>query len=153
MSFGEKLVVIFYRNRSRYWRIKRVLFPSPAEVRFMQIMGAKITIIKRISSRPNNFPLVIVWTLGKALKNAQVKREVRYGKYYVDFANDLNWIIEIDGKAYHMDVVADMDREIYINELLHRHSPYGMRILRVPAFRIYNNPNRVQRDVLEFLTK
>lgn len=148
----KKLVSTFYRTRSRYWRLQRILFPSPAEVRFIELLGGRVVTFNYIKSNKTGFPLALIVSLGRILKQAKFKHEVRYGKYYVDFSNDLNWIIEIDGYAFH-DVVADMDREIYIHEMLTRHSPYGMRILRVPAYRIYNNPSRVQRDVLKFITK
>lgn len=140
----------YYRIRSNYYRLKRLLFPSPAEVRFIELMGGKVLKFTRLKSS-NGFSMVVVFRRSKILKQAKIKREVRYGKYYVDFANDLNWIIEVDGSPYHMDVVADMDREIYINELLHR-NPFGMRLLRIKAPRLWNDKDRLQRDVLKFLS-
>ena len=92
----------------------------------------------------------IVVSLGPVLKHQNVRREVRYGKYFVDFANDLDRIIELDGAAYHQDVVADMDREIYIQELCRRQKREA-RILRIKAYELYNNPTGTQNRVLKFL--
>lgn len=141
----------YYRARSQYWRIKRLLFPSPAETRFIELMGGKVFIIDRLKSS-SGFPMAIVLSRGKILREAKMKREVRYGKHYVDFANDLNWIIELDGTYWHQDIVADMDREIYINEML-RKNPYGMRLLRVRAPRIWNDRTGLQNQIIDFLSK
>lgn len=86
-------------------------------------------------------------SMGKWLNEEKFKREVRYGKYWVDFANDLNRVIEIDGRQWHMDVVADFDRDIYLRE-----KPHNCQIMRVKAVRLWNDKDRVQREVLKFLT-
>lgn len=118
----------------------------------MKLLGAKTFTFGSPKSTRKRFPLTLVLSRGHILQDAKMHREVRFGKYYVDFANDLNWIIEIDGTHWHMDVVADMDREIYINELV-RKSPYGWRLLRIKAPRIWNDPAGVRAQVLEFITK
>lgn len=115
----------------------------------MRLMGARVLTLELIKFN-SNFPASIVISRGKILRKANMRRDVRYGRYYVDFANDLNWVIEVDGAAYHVDVVADFDREVYIKNFLSR-SPFGMRLLRVPAYRIINNPAQVRADVLKFL--
>jgi very-short-patch-repair endonuclease len=140
------LISKYYRYRSRYWQLQRLLFPSPAEVRFIELMGGRCTKIVHVKNHKTKFPLVIVWSLGKTLKRQNYKREVRYGRYYVDFANDLNRIIEVDGAAYHMDVIADMDREIDI-----KGRQPDARFLRVKAYQLYNNSAEVQRKVLTFI--
>ena len=109
-------------------------------------MGGRCTKIVHVKNHKTKFPLVIVWSLGKTLKRQNYKREVRYGRYYVDFANDLNRIIEVDGAAYHMDVIADMDREIDI-----KGRQPDARFLRVKAYQLYNNSAEVQRKVLTFI--
>ena len=153
MSRHVSIAQRYYRLRSQYWRAKRLLFPSPAEVRFMQLMGAHILTPHIYKLRPinkNGFPLCIVISRGKILRQAKLRREVRIGRCYVDFANDLNWIIEIDGTPYHQDVVADFDREVYMREYL-RKQKKDLRILRVPAPRLWHARARVQRDVIAFL--
>ncbi len=135
----------YYRARSRYWQYKRLIFPSPAEVRFVEIMGGRVWRWRR---------LALVVSLGRHLRGGNFRREVRYGRYYVDFANDLNYIIEIDGAKYHQDVVADMEREIYITDHCWKYAPaHGRqaRILRVKAYHVYNNSRKVQDDVLNFM--
>lgn len=82
-----------------------------------------------------------------------MRREYRIGKCYADFGNDINWIIEIDGTAFHRDVVADFDREVYMREFIRARSRglEDLRIMRIGAPRVYNDSARLQRDVLKFL--
>jgi hypothetical protein len=110
----QKLTRTIRKWRGRYRRARRLVFISPAEARFIELMGGKVLVWRRIRDKHTGFPMAYYWNLGKRLKAEGFRREVRYGLYFVDFANDLNRIIEIDGNEYHMDVVADMDREIYI---------------------------------------
>lgn len=64
--------------RKNYYALIRWFFPSPAEKRFMRVMG---------------FWYFIRYT---------VKREYRLGGYYIDFALPREHIVlEIDGKHYH----------------------------------------------------
>lgn len=122
-----------------------MLFPSPAEVRFIELMGGKVYRIKWLKHPRNGFPLAVFWRYGKILGHEKFKREVRIGRYFVDFCNDVGWIVEIDGASYHMNVVADLEREGYIYERGFEHW------LRIPAHRLWRDPNRVQRDTLRFL--
>ncbi len=125
---------------------------SSAEVRFIQLMGGKVFTIHRIKHPQTRRPLRIVWTLGKTLGRENFKREVRYGVYWVDFANDLNRIIEIDGAAYHQDVVADMDRDIYIRQHCYRNArDREARIMRIPAYKMNLQADIVQQNVLQFI--
>jgi very-short-patch-repair endonuclease len=139
----------YLRTRSKYWRLKRLWFPSPAEIRFMQLMGAKVVSIKRLKSS-NGFPMCIVIKRGRVLREAGMKRERRVGKCYVDFGNDIGWAIEIDGTIFHNDVVQDFDREVYMREFLRRQK-LDLRILRIPAYRLWHSRAAVQAEVLEFL--
>lgn len=140
------LVFKFRRIRGRVRRLRRLIYMSPAEARFVELMGGKIWRLKYLRSRHTGFPFTIVVSLGQHLKDERFQREVRFGIYWVDFANDVARIIEIDGRPYHMDVVADMEREIYIKNLVS-----DAKFLRIPAARLYNSPARVQSDVLKFL--
>lgn len=142
----------YYRARSAYRRLKRLAFPSPAETRFIELMGGKVWRLGFIRLG-NGWPLTIILSSGKILRAAKMKREVRYGRYYVDFANDIHWVIEIDGGPWHQDVVAEMDREIYIRDLIRRSTKnrQDLRLLRVPAPRIWNDKTRLQNQVISFL--
>ena len=127
--------------------MRRLFFMSPAEARFIELLGGHVIRIKRIKHPRNGFPLTIYWRMGKILGNEKFKREVRIGKYFVDFCNDLGWIVEIDGRDYHMDVVADLEREGYIIERGFEHW------LRIPAHRLWRDPAQVQRDTLKFFVQ
>lgn len=140
----------FYRARSTYYRLKRLAFPSPAEVKFLELMGARVRTFPYIRAGVRGFPLAIVLSRGKLLRQARLKREVRYGKHYVDFANDIHWVIEIDGSPYHQDVVADFDREVYLRDFLRKHG-HELRLKRIPAPRLWNDRARVQREIIQFL--
>jgi hypothetical protein len=133
----------YYRIRSRVWRMKRIIFPSPAELKFITLMGGKVWQSKYIKW-PGGFPLAIVFSKGKFLREEKVRREVRVGKYFIDFGNDLKYGLEIDGRSYHMDVVAQFDRDIYLYER-------NWKVLHIPAIWLWNNPNKVQQQVLGFL--
>lgn len=144
----KTLAFCYRRWRGRIRRMRRIIYMSPAEARFVILMGGKVITFKRFKHRKNGFPVTIVLSLGKYLKSENFKREVRYGKYFVDFANDVDRIIEIDGWQYHMDVVADFDREIAIKTMRS-----DAKFLRIPAFRMNLEPARVQQEVLEFMYK
>lgn len=135
-------------------RHMRYIFPSPAELRLIELMGGRVFKVKWLRQPRTGFCLAIVLNMGKLFNKERVRREVGYGRYWVDFANDLNRIIEVDGNAYHMDVVADFDREIAIKEMcrkLPNPAAREARILRIKADELWRNPNKVQQKVLGFL--
>lgn len=71
----------------QYGRVKRILFPSPAERKFVEIVGWGWLFIHG------------------------VRREYPVSGYVVDFANPrTKCCIEIDGKKFH-DIVSDYDRD------------------------------------------
>lgn len=109
-------------------------------------MGGHVLRLNKIKHWRSGFPLTIYWRMGKVLRREKFKREVRIGKYFVDFCNDLGWIIEIDGHDYHMDILADLTREGYIRERGFEHW------MRIPAHRLWRDPSRVQQDLLKFLS-
>jgi very-short-patch-repair endonuclease len=123
-----------------------MIFPSPIELEFIELMGGKVVRFTKLRDPRTKFPAAWIVSLGPMMKAQNVHREVRYGKYFVDFSNDLHRIIEIDGSAYHMDVVADMDREIYIKA----RQP-GMRMMRIKTYELRNNKHSVQSRVIDFL--
>lgn len=150
MEFADRIYfrALRWQNVARRWR--RYLFPSPAEMRLIQLMGGKVLTVKFLKDPRTHFPLAIVINRGKLFRREKVRREVGFGPYWVDFANDLNRIIEVDGSPYHMDVVADFDREVYIKDVCWKRKMEA-RFLRIRADELYRNPDRVQQNVVGFL--
>lgn len=112
----------------------------------MRLMGAKIITVDKLKGPGLHFPIAIVISRGKLLRQHKIQREVRCGKHYVDFANDIGWALEVDGKQYHLDVVADFDRDAYLLER-------GWRVLHVQAARIWNDPAGTKAIVLKYLSR
>lgn len=127
--------------------MRRIIYMSPAEARFVILMGGKVLTSKRFKHRKNGFPVTIVLSLGKYLKSENFKREVRYGRFTTDFANDIDRIIEIDSRRWH-DVVADYDRDLYIKD----YCPEA-RILRVTTDDLKRNPKKVKAAVVKFISR
>lgn len=101
---------------------KRLLFPSPAEKKFIEVMGRWF----------------FVWW--------GVKREKRIGSYYVDFVIPRRRLgIEIDGAKYHNNrVIEDWQRDQRIGK-------YGWTIMRIPARDLWREPQKVRARVLKEL--
>lgn len=135
----------YYRLRGRYGKRRRLLFTSPAEVEFVRIMGGWAITIDLIKDVQTGFPLTIM-SLGKLLKSENMEREVRVGRYYADFGNDVMRAIEVDGKRWHNDVVKEMERDEYFHS-------YGWLVIHIKAIDIYRNPDIVRDAVTRFLTK
>ena len=136
----------YFRVRATYFRYTRLYFPSAAEVRLVEIMGGKFLTFKRIRHWQTKRPLTIIYSLGKVLGNEKFGREVRAGRYWVDFMNDLFMGIEVDGAAYHTDVVAQFERDSYLYQR-------GYRIIHIPAIKLWNDPAHVQQTILKFVYK
>lgn len=119
---------------------------SPAEIRFVQIMGGKVIVFDHVKHPRTDFPLAAVVTLGKFLRREKFKREVRVGKHFIDFGNDIKRGIEIDGRDWHMDVIKEMERDEYMAD-------YGWSLLHIQASDLWRAPNVVQRRVLKFISK
>lgn len=144
MSKTQKLVTMFYRTRSSYYRWNRLLFPSAAELRLIEIMGGKYKVFPRIKHWQTKRPFVITFSLGKILQDEKFNREVRVGKIWIDFGNDVGMGIEVDGAEFHRDVVREFEREIYLGTR-------GWRIVHIPAIKLWNNPLAVQQQILSFI--
>jgi very-short-patch-repair endonuclease len=94
----------------------RLLFPSPLEVRFAQIMRGHTFTLPFIKSRKTGFPLTFIWC-GKLLKRELVHREVQAGKCWIDYAVVTPFYkrgIELYSNAWHGDIVRDQEREDYL---------------------------------------
>lgn len=144
----NRLDLYIYKKRAAYRKRMRLLFPSPAEVRFIQLMGGHCTTIKFLRYGPNHFPLVLVWSLGKVLERERIQREVRAGAMFIDFGVVTPYYkrgIEIDGRDFHRDVIKERERDVYVAN----HG--GWKLLHVQADILYREPYRVQNAVLEWL--
>src|SRR5947199_7843920 len=65
---------LYLRWRSERRRKHRLRYPSPAEVRFVRIMGGRSLTVPFIRSVKTGFPLTFVW-LGRVLKRELIERE------------------------------------------------------------------------------
>lgn len=143
VTFGDRLI----RLVQGYRRLNRLLFVSPAEVRFVRVMGGRALNIPFIKSKRMGFCLTFVW-LGKVLKRELIEREVQVGNrhYAIDFATrNASYKKGIDiTSSYYVDVVADQERDDYLRAR-------GWDVLYVKAARVWRDPVGVRRDVLRFL--
>lgn len=138
----------YHYAKKDWWRRNRILFPSPAEVRFVQIMGGRTVTINALRHPATGYPLVIFVSMGRLLRREFVQREVRVGAMYIDFAFETRYTkkgIEIDGADFHRDIVREQQRDDYLGG-------YGWRILHIQASDLYRSPDSVQRRVMSFLS-
>lgn len=127
-------------------RTNRMIFMSPAEARFVRIMGGKVLTFDNIKSTKTGFPLTYVRSLGKWLKERGYEREVRVGSKFTDFGSFAQQRgIEIDGRNFHRDIVKEQERDDYFED-------YGWILLHIQAADLWQSPDRVQRDVIKFIT-
>lgn len=127
-------------------RLHRVLFTSPAEARFVELMGGVAFTLGFIRSSKTGFPLTWLW-LGPVLKRELIEREVQVGPYSIDFATpnaSYKKGVEIDGTFFHQDIVREQNRDDYLRS-------QGWSVLHIPARRLWRDPRRVRADVLRFL--
>lgn len=138
----------YYRLRAAWRKKRRLLFPSPAEVEFVRIFGGRFHTTNLIKDRRTGFPLTIITSLG-VLERELVKREVRVGKYFVDFGAITPYYrraIEIDGKNFHQDIVHEQERDEYCGS-------FGWALFHIQAATVFREPSLVQREVLKWLAK
>lgn len=107
-------------------------------------MGGKVLTIGWLRHPKTKFKFAIVLSLGKFLKDEKYKREVRCGRYFIDFGNDVLRGIEVDGAEYHTDIVAAFDRDSYLYQR-------SWKVMHIMAVRLWSEPAVVQREVLQFL--
>jgi hypothetical protein len=144
MKRQPTLVVKYYRWRSNFYKRQRLLYPSPAEVRLIRLMGGRVLSLPFIRHPQTGFPMAKVLSMGKVFNRELVQREVRVGSKYVDFGNDLKRGIEVDGQEYHKDIVVQVERDEYF-------ARYGWRVLHIPARDLWLHADKVYWQVLDFL--
>jgi hypothetical protein len=131
-----------------WWRrVSRLLYPSPAEVRFIRLMKGRVLIIPFVRSGRSKFPLAIALSMGY-LKRELVEREIWVnGRYCLDFATPRSRVlkaIEIDGRDWHRDVVREQQRDEYLRS-------QGWQVLHVKAIDLWRKPREVYVTVNRFL--
>lgn len=123
------------------------MFPSPAEVELIRIMGGRYITLSWIKDPKTDFPMTFVLDLGKVLKREAIEREVRVGAMYIDLATvGLRYCrgIEVDGTLFHMDIVKEQERDEYV-------ANYGYSLLHINAGDIYRDPLRTRIRIINFL--
>lgn len=78
-----------------------------------------------------------------------VRREVRVGAMYVDFAFVTPYgkkAIEIDGRDFHRDIVKEQERDDYLRAR-------GWQVMHIQALALYHNPESVRKRVIKFLAQ
>lgn len=137
----------YFRLRATWRKRRRLLFPSPAEVELIRILGGSYITVTWFKDLRTGFPLTIITDLGTVLKRELIEREVRVGAMFIDFGVETAYYrrgLEVDGRFYH-NVVQDQIRDEYLAQ-------YGWQILHIPAADIYRTPAFVQRKVVKFLS-
>jgi very-short-patch-repair endonuclease len=140
-TFGDHVIRMVHHWR----RTNRVLFPSPAEVKFVRIMKGHVLTIPFIKSKRTGFCLTIVWR-GRILKRELVHREVPAGPFFIDYAVVTPFYkrgIELHGFSAHIDIVADQERDEYLKA-------HGWQMRYVTAKHL-REPKRVFAETLKFL--
>jgi hypothetical protein len=143
----RRLKFRIYKARQAWRKRRRLLFPSPAEVELIRIMGGKYIVLGWVKDPRTGFPFTLIWDLGTILKREGIQREVRAGAMYLDFATvGLRYRrgIEVDGLLFHRDITIEQERDEYV-------AKYGYKLLHVQAAEIYREPARVQQRILNFL--
>lgn len=149
MSLIKTISLKIRYARKIWWRDNRMLFPSPAEVEFIRIMGGKAISLDHVKHPYTGFPLTIVTSMGAILEREFIQREVRIGAMYVDFGVANKYYkkaIEIDGLNFHRDIVKEQRRDEYCRER-------GWKLLHIQAADVYRQPILVRKLVVKFLAQ
>ncbi len=123
--------------------MKRLVFASPAEMQLITLMKGKVLTTNLIHNK-NGFPLTFVMYLGGWFAKENMRREVRVGKHWIDFGNDIRRGIEVDGEAYHNDIIKEIERDEYFKK-------NDWRILHIKAGDILARPNATRNAIIDFL--
>lgn len=142
------------RRRFHYWlnntrRNLRYWFPSPAEMKFVELMGGRVLRIRRLTGIGNHYPFAFVWWRGRFLRHEYMKREVRIGGMYADFVFETphyRKCVEIDGREYHTNVVREQNRDDYL-------TARGYKVMHIWAEDLWHKPTDVARRVKVFLAQ
>lgn len=125
-------------------RLRRLLFPSPAELDFIRLLGGRVLVFKHVRLGSHGFPLAIVLSLGRELKAEHFRREVRIGAFFADLANDVGRALDVDGVRYHTDKLREQRRDEYC-------AKHGYRILHISGYDLYHQSRLVRERTLRFI--
>lgn len=143
----KKRPSFIYRKRAAWRRLRRLWFPSYAEVQFVRIMHGRVwfsTMLLR--DYHTGHPLTIM-SLGPVLKAERVRREIRTGALYADFMSVTPYskrAVLVDGRRWHSDVALEQERDEY-------YARFNVTVLHVAAVDLWKEPNRTHDRVLKFL--
>ncbi len=117
------------------------LYATPAEVRLIQIMGGRTLTIHALRSAKSGLPVTLVLSRGKYLRREHFRRT---GDRLILFSNDIKWALALQGREYERDVVAAYERD-------QKMQANGWRVKYIRADWLWNKPELVRQDVLQFL--
>lgn len=120
---------------------KSMLYATPAEVRLVQIMGGKTLTLHNIKDNKSGLPMTLILSKGKVLRREHFKRT---GDTLILFSNDIKWCLALEGREYQRNVVAAMERDEWMRD-------NGWRVKYIRADWLWNKPDLVRQNVLQFL--
>lgn len=133
---------LFDRLRDSYYGWFERQFPSPVQVRLIEILGG--TTITIGSIRHRNVPMTLTLSRGRLLRSKRFRRAVLDGQGVL--ANDVRWAVQIMGPEYERDVVAAFERD-------ERLEAEGWHLAYVNMRDIWNNPAKVRKSLLPFFDR
>lgn len=107
----------------------------------MEILGGKALTVHAVRDKKTGLPLTIILSRGPVLRREHFRRT---GDRLILFSNDIKWALAVQGREYERDVVAAYERDEKLREA-------GWRIKYIKADWLWNKPDLVKRDVLQFL--
>jgi very-short-patch-repair endonuclease len=132
-------VTLFDRLRDAIYARYERLFPTPVQVRLIEILGGTTFTIGAV--RRNNRPLTLTLSRGRLLRSRRFRRRVVDGTGAL--ANDIKWAVMIQGPEYERDVLAVFERDEKLEA-------QGWRLAYVTARDIWNRPDKVRQNLLPF---
>lgn len=136
----SRVLAIYDNIRDALYARYERLFPTPVQVRLIEILGGTTFTIGRY--RHNNRPMTITLSRGSLLRSQKFRRGVLDGMGVL--ANDVKWAIAIQGSEYERDVVSAYERDERLAEA-------GWRVAYVQVRDLWNNPQNVRQNLLQFL--
>ncbi len=117
------------------------LFPDPAEVRLLEILGGSTLTIGSI--KRDGRPLTVILSYGYLLKSEHFKRVATDNKSIL-YMNDINQIIYVRPNEYERNVVTYFEQEESLKSR-------GFRLRTIPESWLMTNPLRARNSVRQFI--
>lgn len=136
MKLAVQNYTLFDRARDYVYSQYERLFPSPVEVRLIEILGGTTFTIGGI--RHGNRPMTITLSRGKLLRSRRFRRAVLDGKGVL--ANDVRHAVILQGADYENKVVEMYERDERLEEL-------GWQLIYVKVRDIWQNPKAVRENL------